>query len=346
MHPELFELPIIHVTVKSYGLMMVVGFLLAVLLMRRASRRVGENPDHITNVALYALIAGVVGARIFYVVHHYNLFAGDFMSVFAVWQGGLEFLGGVLMAIGVVFVYVLANRLPLRRYFDILAIGLMLGLSFGRIGCFLNGCCFGKPTDVAWAVRFPYGSPPYLTQVKPDLRRDRSRPYFDLPAEYFGYVGEDGASWYSVDEGSKYRAYLKPKELLADAQKEQVRTLYQMLPVHPTQIYASLNALALCGILFAFWRRFGAKYPGCTLGLMFLLYGPTRFVLEAIRDDNPFEKAWWTIYPGGTVSQNLGIYLFIVGSVIFIACWRAGRKGATPNQPARTSGKAAARASN
>ena len=183
--------------------------------MRRASRRWART-DHITNVALCSL--RVSSGRIFYVVHHYNLFAGDFKSVFRV-AGGLEFLGGVLMAIGVVFVYVLANRLPLRRYFDILAIGLMLGLSFGRIGCFLNGCCFGKPTDVAWAVRFPYGSPPYLTQVKPDLRRDRSRPYFDLPAEYFGYVGEDGASWYSVDEGSKYRAYLKPKELLADARR-------------------------------------------------------------------------------------------------------------------------------
>jgi len=345
VHPELFEIPVIHVTVKSYGLMMVVGFLFAVVLMRRLSRRSGENPDHITNVALYGLISGVIGARIFYVVHHYRQFAGDFMSVFAVWQGGLEFLGGVLMAVVVVFVYLLANKLPLRLYFDILAIGLMLGLAFGRIGCLLNGCCFGKPADVPWAVQFPYGSPPYLTQVKPDLSRGRSRPYFELPAEYFGYLGEDGKSWFSVDEGSKYRAYLKPKELLTETQKQQVRTIYRTMPIHPTQVYASINALAICAILYTFWRKFGARFPGCTLGLMFMLYGPTRFVLEGIRDDNPFELAWWAVYKGGTVSQNLGIYMFVVGVIIFAAALRAGRAKRPPH-PARTSTSASAKASN
>jgi phosphatidylglycerol---prolipoprotein diacylglyceryl transferase len=342
MHPELFELPIIHITVKSYGLLMVIGFLFAVMLMRHASRRAGENPDHITNVALYALISGVIGARIFYVVHHYHQFAGDFFSVFAVWQGGLELLGGVLMAIAVVFVYVLAYKLPLRSYFDILAIGLMLGLAFGRIGCLLNGCCFGRPADVPWAVEFPYGSPPYLTQVKPDLTRERSRPYFELPAEYFGYLSEDGKTWHSVDEGSKYRAYLKPRGLLTDVQREQVRTIYRAMPVHPTQIYASINALLICGVLYAFWRRFGKRYAGCTLGLMFMLYGPMRFLLEVIRDDNPFERAWWTIYKGGTVSQNLGIYLFLAGAVIFISSFMAGQRA---RQRPRRSPKASAKAS-
>ncbi len=69
MFPELLELPFVHITVKSYGLMMVVGFLLAVLLMRHVSRRAGQNPDHVTNVSLYALVSGVIGARIFFVVH-------------------------------------------------------------------------------------------------------------------------------------------------------------------------------------------------------------------------------------------------------------------------------------
>jgi phosphatidylglycerol:prolipoprotein diacylglycerol transferase len=184
-----------------------------------------------------------------------------------------------------------------------------------------------------------------VTQVKPDLSRNRTRPYFELPAEYFGYVGEDGKTWYSVHEGGKYRAYLKPKGLLTDTQKEQVKTVYRAMPIHPTQIYSSINALVLCGILYTFWRKFGARYPGCTLGLMFVLYGPTRFVLEAIRDDSPFESAWWTLYRGGTISQNLAIYLFIVGSAIFIACFRAGRKR-REDQLARTAARTSARASN
>ena len=105
MFPELFELPVIHVTVKSYGLMMVTGFLLAVLLMRHISRRTGQNPDHVTNVALYALIAGVIGARIFFVADNYSNFKGNFFDIFAVWEGGLVFLGGVMLAIVVIFVY-------------------------------------------------------------------------------------------------------------------------------------------------------------------------------------------------------------------------------------------------
>ena len=324
MFPELFELPVIHITVKSYGLMMVTGFLLAVLLMRHVSRRAGQNPDHVTNVALYALIAGVIGARIFFVVDNYANFKGDFWSVFAVWQGGLVFLGGVLLAIVVIFVYLLRNKLPLRCYFDILALGLMLGLAFGRIGCFLNGCCFGQPTHLFCAVTFPYGSPPYLTQAKPDPGRGRAEPRLDLPAEYFGYFdGADGSTWSGVSEADKYRAYLKPKELLTDAQKLAVKTKYPAVAIHPTQLYSSADALVLCLILYTFWRKFGNRRPGCTLGLMFMLYGPMRFLLESIREDNPFRNDWWSLNDGWTVSQNLSIYLVAVGLIIFITSLRA-----------------------
>jgi len=104
MFPELFELPIVHVTVKSYGLMMVIGFIMALFLMRTLSRRLGENVDHIANVALYALLSGIVGARIFYVVHHYEDFRSEpVWMLFATWKGGLEFVGGVILAVIVIF---------------------------------------------------------------------------------------------------------------------------------------------------------------------------------------------------------------------------------------------------
>ncbi|MCD6394129.1 MAG: prolipoprotein diacylglyceryl transferase, partial [Planctomycetes bacterium] len=201
---------------------------------------------------------------------------------------------------------------------------LMLGLAFGRIGCFLNGCCFGQPTHLFCAVTFPYGSPAYLTQVKPDPGRGRMEPRLDLPAEYFGYYGgTDGGTWHSVSEADKYRAYLKPKELLTDAQKLAVKTKYRAVPIHPTQLYSSADALVLCLILYTFWRKFGNRRPGCTLGLMFMLYGPMRFLLESIREDNPFRNDWWSLNHGWTVSQNLGVYLAAIGLIIFIASLRA-----------------------
>ena len=72
MHPELFKLPFVYLTVKSYGLMMVIGFILAISLIRRLSRNITPDPQMITNAALYSLIAGVVGSRIFYVIHYFN----------------------------------------------------------------------------------------------------------------------------------------------------------------------------------------------------------------------------------------------------------------------------------
>ena len=296
---------------------MVVGFLCAVFLLRRLTRAVGEDPDHMTNVALYALIAGVIGSRIFYVAHHIEDFRGNILSMLAVWQGGLEFLGGVILAIVVIVFYMLRYKLPAIRYLDILSIGLMVGLGFGRIGCFLNGCCFGRPTNVSWTVRFPYGSDPYYSQVKPNLLRNREQPHLDLPADYFGYLSEDGHTWFPTDEANKYRAYLKPRELLTEEEREEVtQGKYKCLPVHPTQLYSSLNAFLLCGVIYLFWVKFGRKRPGLTSGLMLILYGVTRFFLEFVRDDNPFEDGWWAIYKGGTVSQNIGIYMVIMGAVL------------------------------
>lgn len=312
MYPELFTIPLTHLTVKSYGLMMVIGFLAAVGVIRKLSRNITPEQQLITNAALYSMIAGVVGARLFYVIHYFESFQDDLLSVFAVWKGGLELLGGVVLAITVIILYLLYHRLPIRRYLDILAIGLLLALAFGRLGCFLNGCCFGKPTNLSWGVRFPYGSLPYRSQIYPDVKRNRPKAQLNLPAEYFGFYDDNGVYIYD----------LKDYKWLTQKQKEKVDNgPYRCLAVHPTQLYSSANA-ALCGLLlYLFWRKaqksggFSAK-PGCIFGLMFVLYGATRFFIEFLRDDNPFEYAWWAIYKGGTVSQNLGIYMVILGGVL------------------------------
>ena len=93
MYPELFRIPFTQLTVKSYGLMMVIGFLAAVHIIRRLSRNITPNPDMITNASLYSLIAGVVGARLFYILHHLDRFTHDLKGIFAIWDGGLELLG-------------------------------------------------------------------------------------------------------------------------------------------------------------------------------------------------------------------------------------------------------------
>lgn len=314
MCPELFEIPFIHLTLKSYGLMMVVGFLSAVALIRRLSRDITPSPHLITNAALYSLIGGVVGARVFYVIHHFDQFRENLPSVFAVWNGGLELLGGVTLAIIIIFFYLWYHKLPIRQYLDILAIGLMLALVFGRMGCFLNGCCFGKPTKLSWGIRFPYGSFAYRSQIHPNLQRNRPNPHLELPDGFFSRYNSNGETFYG----------LKPFEDLNQEQKNMVKNgKYRCLPVHPTQLYSSVNAAILCVVLYFFWRRsqnaVGAKKtdklftkPGSTFSLMFILYGITRFLIEFLRDDNPFE------FDSMTISQIISAVLIAVGVLLVI----------------------------
>jgi phosphatidylglycerol---prolipoprotein diacylglyceryl transferase len=329
MHPEIFEIPFIHATIKSYGLMIVIGLLATIFVIRRLADRIGTTPinkDKITNGALYALIAGVVGSRVFYVIHHFDHFRGNLSSVFAIWQGGLELLGGVIPAIIIVLAYLMYLKLPVRRYMDIIAIAIMLTLGFGRIGCLLNGCCYGRPSNVPWAIRFPYDSLAYQSQAYPDPARNRDKPHLTLPDEFYGTVDDNGR-WLPVPADAKfsvYPRYLKPREMLTPSELAAVTSgPYQCLPVHPTQIYDSLNAFLLCAVLYLFWRyvgygkdgktpRFRIGKPGCTFALMFILYGPARIFFESIRDDNPFE------IDALTISQLISIGLLILGIVLII----------------------------
>jgi len=314
MHPELFRIPFSELTVKSYGTMLVIGFLASVWVIKRLSREFTPRPELVVNAALYALIAGLVGSRIFFVLHHLDEFRGDWLSVFAIWKGGLELLGGALPAIVVIFLYVRHFKLPARKYMDVVAIGLLVALGLGRIGCFLNGCCYGGPTDLPWGVRFPYNSPAYNSQVRPDPARGRSEPYIKLPSRY----------WYFY-RGSEY---LRELHELTPAQREAVTTgQYRCLPVHPTQLYASFGALLSALLLYLLWRNAQAAektrtrkwyHPkqGQILAMMLMLYGVMRFINEALRDDNPREFA------GMTVSQVIAIGMFIGGVVVFIICAR------------------------
>jgi phosphatidylglycerol:prolipoprotein diacylglycerol transferase len=314
MYPRLFEIPFFHVTVKTYGVMLVIGFLAALWLIKRLSWNLAPDSRATTNAALYCLIAGVVGSRLFYVLLNYEQFRGRPLATLAVWEGGLVLLGGVILAVVVLLVFLLYHKLPVRRYLDILAIGVMLGVAFGRIGCFLIGDCFGKPTDLPWGVRFPYNSFPYVSQINADPDRNRPEPYLTLPKEdYFDYRGRDG------------RWYPKPFEELTEKQKIAVTEgPYRCLPIHPTQLYSSALAAFWCLVLYLFWRRgwraerAGAPgglfaKPGCTFALALIVYGIGRFFIEFLRDDNPVR------FNGLTISQNISIAMVLLGVLLMTA---------------------------
>ena len=153
--------------IYGYGLMMVLGFLTAISIARWRARRMGESPDVMTQVGILSLIGGVLGARLAYVIQHWDTqFAhahslGDILNITS---GGLIYYGGLVLASLVVLVFLLAKRLPIRRHLDIVTVSLMVGLAFGRAGCLLNGCCYGGPCGKDWALgtEFPMYSEPLV----------------------------------------------------------------------------------------------------------------------------------------------------------------------------------------
>jgi phosphatidylglycerol:prolipoprotein diacylglycerol transferase len=145
-------------TIHSYGLMLAIAFLAAIGVIEYLAKPRGMDTDKIMDFALVAMVAAIIGSRAFYVLSHLAEYRANYWSVLAVWEGGLTFYGGVLLAVPAAVLFMKRNRLPVWPLADLVAPGFALGVGFGRLGCFLNGCCFGKPSRLPWAVRFPPNS--------------------------------------------------------------------------------------------------------------------------------------------------------------------------------------------
>jgi phosphatidylglycerol:prolipoprotein diacylglycerol transferase len=153
VHPEVFQLGFLHV--RSYGLMLAIAFLVGTWIAVKEARRLGLDEDKIVSMILVVLISSVLGARALYVIEHIQEFRREWGSMLALWQGGLTLYGGVVA--GTLGGLLAARRmgLPIWTAADALAPSFALGTAFGRVGCFLNGCCFGRPTMLPWGVVFP-----------------------------------------------------------------------------------------------------------------------------------------------------------------------------------------------
>jgi phosphatidylglycerol:prolipoprotein diacylglycerol transferase len=143
-------------TVYSYGLMLAVAVIAGLLTAEWAARQRGINPDFVLDLTLLLVIAGVLGSRIAYVAIEWPRYANDPVSIIRIWDGGLSYYGALAACLPLVFLLSRVRKLRFGKVADFVALGLAAGYPFARIGCFLNGCCYGKPTELPWAVTFPY----------------------------------------------------------------------------------------------------------------------------------------------------------------------------------------------
>ena len=302
----------------SYFTMVMLGFFVGSLLMRREAVRVGFSPVKMIDLCFILVIASIVGARLAHILFDgffmdyvhlcfdpdalakplpsghacvnsnqclaaqnagYNIGAicregsclpeRDCLRPFMFWAGGLTYYGGFLLAVATAMFLSHRWKWSFLKLSDIAAPIIALGLAFGRMGCFLAGCCFGKVTDVPWAIRFPQ--------------------YSD--------------------------AWKHHRDLFPDALAAQNQALgeYLSLPVHPTQLYELFGSLAL--FAFMWLTRKKAHFEGRQLSILLIGYGILRFVIEIWRDDDR----------GGmllSTSQWISVPLILLGCYLI---WRGKR---------------------
>lgn len=154
MHPILLKIG--SLTIFTYGFLLALAFLAAIAVAGREARRVGLPTGRVYDLCFYSIVAALIGARFFQVLLDWPYFLAHPLDIVKVWDGGLAFQGGLLLGIITAIIYIRRHNLPVWQTLDILALGMPLGQCIGRLGCFMAGCCFGKPTDLPWGVTFTH----------------------------------------------------------------------------------------------------------------------------------------------------------------------------------------------
>ena len=156
MNPVLMK--IFGVPIYSYGFMLAVGFVVCVLLMLHRAKDFNLKPEQILDLCLYVIISGIIGARVLYVLWNWNYYLENPLEIFLLNKGGLIFYGGFFFAAITAFLFIKKRNLSIGDVSSMLVLYLPLGHAFGRIGCFMNGCCYGRPTTAFFGVQFPASS--------------------------------------------------------------------------------------------------------------------------------------------------------------------------------------------
>jgi phosphatidylglycerol:prolipoprotein diacylglycerol transferase len=154
MFPILFRLD--GLTIYAYGFFLILGIaaagILAILKVRKAGLSIPF--ERVAELFFYTVLSALVGSRILFVLINLDLYRDNPFRMLNLWEGGLVFYGGLILAVGVAIGYMRWYRLPIWKLFDLISPLLGLGLFFGRIGCFFAGCCYGKETALPWGVIF------------------------------------------------------------------------------------------------------------------------------------------------------------------------------------------------
>ncbi|MGE0615116.1 MAG: prolipoprotein diacylglyceryl transferase [Bacteriovoracia bacterium] len=152
MYPILFSIG--SFSVHTYGVFAAIGFLAGVAVVKYMSRELKLDVETMVDFTFWNMLLGFVGARILFVFTRLEYFMGDPLAIFRIWEGGLVFYGGLILDIAFSFWYTKKKNISMWTALDVMTPALAIAHMFGRFGCFSAGCCYGRPTDSIFGVRF------------------------------------------------------------------------------------------------------------------------------------------------------------------------------------------------
>ena len=228
-----------HFPLFGYGAMLLIAFVSAASFGAWRAKQRGLDPKVIWDVAMWVLLSGIAGARIFYLIQHgEGVFRGKetmgeklFAAVYLP-EGGIVLYGGVIGGTVAYFLFCFLRKVRPLVLADIITPSIFIGLGFGRLGCLMNGCCYGDPCPFPWSIEFAPGTVPYMALLER------------------GFITTGAAA---------------------------------SLPLHPTQIYSSLNAFLLAFVTASYYPH--RIRDGAVLAIACIVYPITRFMLELVRGD-------------------------------------------------------------
>ena len=322
--------------IRGYGFCLLLAMSSAVGLIYLRCRQINFDFDKCLSLTFWMIVCGIIGARVFYIVQKWEQFQADTAQelvgkLLDMTRGGLVVYGSLIGGMLAAIVFFRITKLPWRKAIDVIAPAMVLGLAIGRVGCLMNGCCYGGMCDSQLGMQFPAGSPPYVHQIyeghllgiKGTVDEER---HYSLQVDSV----EEGslAEKYEITAGDRVSIqspdslYLKgvhqdgldiDKKLIVS--KEQgmfpIEIPIAELPpksikVHPTQLYSSVSAFLLCGFLWFYYPR--RRFDGEVFAIMIIIYPVIRFILEAIRVDEGGQ-----LNTGLTISQIVSIVLILIG---------------------------------
>jgi phosphatidylglycerol---prolipoprotein diacylglyceryl transferase len=334
------------IPIYGFGAMLFVAFVACTWLAGWRAQKENIPKERVQDLALWIFVGGLIGARVWYIVQYREQFASPLTDFFQVWKGGIVFYGS---ALGGWVGYLLAYRFIITRFnlstwkiADVLAPSVALGLALGRIGCFLNGCCYGHvacPGEAA--VHFPLMTAPardlvvyrgYQTSAgfSMDDRPDADDRAVGLvepgsPAEAAGLRPGDVIV---AVEGHEVGGYLELSRLLTETWprgKSEVRLTVERggqridlppyvprtLGIIPTQVYETISMGLLFLVLMALYPL--RRFDGQVFLTLMTCYAVHRYLNEMLRDDTPK-------YYGQTISQWTSLGIFAAGALLWL--WR------------------------